>query len=524
MNQNMISEPIRILYDHFEDNYDESLVRFRDDCYRAVLRENPNAPRCLQYAWGLSKYLSEKPVTVRTYDIFAGCIEYVNTSASNPLIMPERFHPRHPEGIFGDIVREINAYRELREDDLSSREDEALTYFYRSIRCGLGKRWPNGHVIPGFDFVLHQGCGALEERLREKHKWTQGARRDYFEAMLICVQAASSYMGRYEQAAGEALKIAETPEQRRTLRRIADACGRIGKEPPAHLFEAIQGFILLQEMILSENYSGSMSLGRVDQLLEPYYERDRTAGLIDFDQAGILIDALWLKLAGLVLGFQNVTVGGIDIRGNSAVNDITLLCLKASRKLRQDQPLLSLRVDKDMSDACWEEAQALIIQGGGFPALFNDDVVIQARERQGVDKSDSWNYGLVGCVEPSIGGKEYSSTEELRFNWAKILELMLNDGVCTVTGIDMGLAHHKNLKNIPDFETFYTWYKVEFTAALLACIQAANMLDTAYPLFFPQPAALGHLRGMRGKGGGRLRQGAAIPFLHGQHPWYGRHG
>ncbi|MDR2403143.1 MAG: hypothetical protein LBD78_03850 [Spirochaetaceae bacterium] len=487
MNQNMISEPIRILYDHFEDNYDESLVRFRDDCYRAVLRENPNAPRCLQYAWGLSKYLSEKPVTVRTYDIFAGCIEYVNTSASNPLIMPERFHPRHPEGIFGDIVREINAYRELREDDLSSREDEALTYFYRSIRCGLGKRWPNGHVIPGFDFVLHQGCGALEERLREKHKWTQGARRDYFEAMLICVQAASSYMGRYEQAAGEALKIAETPEQRRTLRRIADACGRIGKEPPAHLFEAIQGFILLQEMILSENYSGSMSLGRVDQLLEPYYERDRTAGLIDFDQAGILIDALWLKLAGLVLGFQNVTVGGIDIRGNSAVNDITLLCLKASRKLRQDQPLLSLRVDKDMSDACWEEAQALIIQGGGFPALFNDDVVIQARERQGVDKSDSWNYGLVGCVEPSIGGKEYSSTEELRFNWAKILELMLNDGVCTVTGIDMGLAHHKNLKNIPDFETFYTWYKVEFTAALLACIQAANMLDTAYPLFFPSP-------------------------------------
>ncbi|MDR2079749.1 MAG: hypothetical protein LBP74_08530, partial [Treponema sp.] len=487
MYQNKISEPIQVLYDHFKDNYDESLVWLRNDIYRAVLREHPKAPRCLQYAWGLSRYLSEKPVAVRVYDIFAGCIEYVNTSASIPLIMPERFHPGHPEGISCDIVREIDAYRELREDNLSSWEDEVLTYLHHSIQCGLGKRWPNGHVIPGFDFVLHQGYGTLEERLRKKYNRAEGSRRDYFEAMLTCIRAASSYMGRYEQAAREVYKTAKTPEQRQALQRIADACGYIRREPPMHLFEAIQGFILLQEMILSENHSGSMSLGRVDQLLGPYYEKDKAAGLIDFDQAGIMIDALWLKLAGLVLGFQNATIGGIDARGNPAENDITLFCLRASRKLRQDQPLLSLRVHKDMSEACWEEARALIIQGGGFPALFNDDVVVPAKEQQGVDKRDSWNYGLVGCVEPSIGGKEYSATEELRFNWAKILELMLNDGICTVTGINMGLACRKNLDDIPDFETFYAWYKVEFTAALLVCIEATNMLDTAYPCFFPSP-------------------------------------
>jgi hypothetical protein len=229
MNQNRISEAIQILYDHFEDNYDESLVWLRNDSYRAVLREHPKAPRCLQYAWGLSRYLAEKPVTVRPYDIFAGCIEYVNTSASIPLIMPERFHPGHPQAT-GDIVREINAYRELQEDDLSPQEDEVLAYFHHSIQCGLGKRWPNGHVIPGFDFVLHQGYRALEERLREKFKQTEGSRRDYFEAMLACVQAASSYMGRYEQAAGEASKTAETAEQRRALQRIALACGRIKRE------------------------------------------------------------------------------------------------------------------------------------------------------------------------------------------------------------------------------------------------------------------------------------------------------
>ncbi|MDR1948865.1 MAG: hypothetical protein LBQ38_05710 [Spirochaetaceae bacterium] len=113
MNQNKISQPIQTLFDHFEDNYDESLVWLRNDIYKAVLREHPKAPRCLQYAWGLSTYLLEKPVRVHSYDIFAGCIEYVNTSASIPLIMPECFNPRHPEGVFGDIQRELDAYREL---------------------------------------------------------------------------------------------------------------------------------------------------------------------------------------------------------------------------------------------------------------------------------------------------------------------------------------------------------------------------------------------------------------------------
>jgi formate C-acetyltransferase len=140
-----------------------------------------------------------------------------------------------------------------------------------------------------------------------------------------------------------------------------------------------------------------------------------------------------------------------------------------------------------MSDACWEEAIALITQGGGFPALFNDDVIIPAKEQLGVSKSDSWDYGLVGCVEPSIGGKEYSNTEELRLNWAKIIELMLSGGTCAVTGITMPLAKPRNLEDIKDFDEFYRWYKEEFVTALKTCMDACNLLDLSYPLYYPSP-------------------------------------
>jgi formate C-acetyltransferase len=230
-----------------------------------------------------------------------------------------------------------------------------------------------------------------------------------------------------------------------------------------------------------------MSLGRVDQFLAPYYERDKAAGLMSFKEAGEIIDALWLKIAGLVMGYQNVTIGGCDAWGNPAYNDITILCMQATGKLRQDQPLLSLRCHKNMPDKIWEEAIALIVRGGGFPALFNDEVIIKAKEKQGVDTEDSWNYGLVGCVEPSIGGKEYSNTEELRLNWAKLIELMLSGGVCTVTGIDPGLAHTRNLDAVSDFETFYDWFKDELIAAIEKCTAACNMIDQAYPKYFPSP-------------------------------------
>jgi formate C-acetyltransferase len=230
-----------------------------------------------------------------------------------------------------------------------------------------------------------------------------------------------------------------------------------------------------------------MSLGRIDRLLGPCYEKDKAAGNIGFDEAGEIIDALWLKIASVIMGYQNVTIGGCDETGSPFEIDITVLCMRASRKLKQDQPLLSLRCHRQTSDALWEEALGLLAQGGGFPAFFNDEVIIAAKEKQGVRKEDAWNYGLVGCVEPSIGGREFAFTEELRINWAKILELMFSGGVCTMTGIAPGLKTRRDLGGIKDFDDFYAWYREELQYAIETCTCACSMIDSAYPLYFPSP-------------------------------------
>jgi formate C-acetyltransferase len=491
-----LSPAITELYNRFYDNYDAAMVQQRNTVYRNIRAKHPGADRALLHAWGLTDFLAEKRVVVREWDILAGHIQFIHAGASIPLryLDPEdpsktveTFDPSNSGNVRWDTAREVANYRELRGQKHSREEDGALDYLLRGIDTGLVTRWANGHVIAGYDFVLDHGYAALEGLLEKKRERAGLARREYYDAMITAVRGASEYIGRYETAARKTLEQTEDPTHRKNLERIMTACGHIKKEKPANFFEAVQALILLHEMLLYENHSGSMSLGRLDRLLGPYYEKDKADGIICFETAGEIIEALWLKIASVIMGYQNVTVGGCDEKGEPFENDITILCMEASRKLKQDQPLLSLRCHKNTSESIWEEAVALLAQGGGFPAFFNDNIIISAKEKQGVAREDSWNYGLVGCVEPSIGGKEFSFTEELRINWAKILELMLSGGVCAITGIPVGLKTKRDLGAIKDFNDLYDWYREELQFSIETCTRACSMIDSAYPVYFPSP-------------------------------------
>ncbi|MDR1419814.1 MAG: hypothetical protein LBI86_05530 [Treponema sp.] len=491
-----MSPAITELYRRFYDNYDKAMVRQRNDVYQKTLAEHPGENRALLHAWALADFLAEKSVVVHEWDILAGHIQFIHAGASIPLryIDPddasktvETFDPSNSTSVRWDTAREAANYRELRGRDYSREEEEALDYLLAGMDTGLVTRWANGHVIAGYDFVIHEGYAALERRLEEKRETAEPGKKGYYDAMIAAVRGAMDYAGRYEAAARQTLEKTGDPARRKNLERIMLACGRIKREKPSGFFEAVQALILLHETLLYENHSGSMSLGRIDRLLGPYYEKDKAGGAVSFDQAGEIIDALWLKIASVIMGYQNVTIGGCDETGAPLENDITILCMRASKKLKQDQPLLSLRCHRRTGGALWKEAMDLLAQGGGFPAFFNDEVIMAAKEKQGVTKEDSWNYGIVGCVEPSIGGREFSFTEELRINWAKILELMFSGGVCTVTGIKTGLKNKRDLRDIGSFDEFYAWYREELQYAVETCTRACSMIDSAYPVYFPSP-------------------------------------
>ena len=140
-----------------------------------------------------------------------------------------------------------------------------------------------------------------------------------------------------------------------------------------------------------------------------------------------------------------------------------------------------------MPDTFWNEIQELIQLGMGFPALFNDEVAITAKRRRGIPKEDAENYAIVGCVELSVPGKEFSNTEGVRVNWAKVLDLMLNGGVCTVTGKTMNLSRKRELDSVESFEDFYQWYQEELHHFVDLGIKGLNIRDRDFSSKRPYP-------------------------------------
>ena len=488
------SERITLLKERFEADITFEDYGLRPAVYQKVAEEYPDASADKRIALGFAEFLRRKSVPVREHDLLAGNLRFYGYEGSIPVravttgagIMHKKdvdLHPMFLNTELFDVSEEIDNYIKWS----GSQNAGLLNDYYTALQDGAYGRWASGHVIAGYEKAVTQGIGAL---IREGEKALESAdaeHRDCVEAMLVTDRAAKEYILRYRDAAKEAAEKTQNPDYQKSLNRIADACGNICENPPQSFFEAVQLLMLVHDMIICESVSGSISLGRVDYILYPYYRKDAEAGKITFDEASELIDALWLKFGQLMEGFQNVTLGGCHADGSFAGNEVTVMGLRASRKMMLDQPLISYRCHPDMPDLFWDEAQDLVQTGLGFPAMFNDEIVFRAKEGDGVKPEDSWNYGIVGCVEPAIGGKEYSRTEELRVNWAKPLELMLTGGVCACTGDARPLPTKRDLTEISSFDEFYRWYKDELAYASKLAMKACNLLDSTYGKAWPIP-------------------------------------
>jgi pyruvate formate-lyase/glycerol dehydratase family glycyl radical enzyme len=447
----------------------------RREVYAVVWREHGDDPPVVRTARALAQFLAEKELFLSPEDLLAGGEQFYDFTL--PQETARREDPAPP------------FEAPLSEAPLS--EAGVLETFRRGQRVGLYCGGLGGHVIAGYDRVLRLGLGACiraaEAAASAEAAQRPGAGGDFAVASLMVCRAASDYARRYASRARELAAQAHDPEIRARMERVAAACDWVALEPPRTFFEALQLLWLTHEIITAEQSSGSLSLGRLDQVLYPYYRRDVDGGCLAPQEAAQLIEALWCKFAGLRRGFQNVTLSGSDGQGHDLTNELSFLCLRATRKLRMDQPLISVRWHPRIDPAFWQEVEALVQQGMGFPALFNEQVVVAAKEALGVSPQDAWDWGVVGCVEPSVPGKEFSHTEGLRVNWAKVLEAMLNDGCDAVSGEPVPLQEPRDLATVATFDQFYAWYRRELVHAVDLGIRGMNLLDATFSQRTPYP-------------------------------------
>jgi len=451
--------------------YQESIATMRREICAREFASSHGEPQVIRIAKVVAAFLREKDVPMVAGDVFAGHQQYYDFEM--PLDL-RCFDAPIPGSILSRENVPLALSARVEGDEISLMEE-----FLTGLEIGLISTCLGGHVIAGYDRVLARGFAGLADAAREEST-------DFARASTIVMDAACEYVRRYAGRARALLADASTTDAP-YLDRIADACEHLASGSARTFFEAIQSVILTHEILTCEQPCSSLSLGRVDQYLYPYYQSDIASGAITREDAREWIEALWLKIGALEHSFQNVTLGGADTEGTDQSNELTVMGLDATRRLKLDQPLVSLRCHAGMSDALWDAALDLIGEGMGFPALFNDSIVIDAKQRVGLSREDATNYGIVGCVEMTAPGKEWSQTEAVRLNWAKVLELMLNDGVCTQTGKQTILASDVPLDQINMFEEFYDAFCEVFAKAIDLLARGTMVRDRGFGEVYPYP-------------------------------------
>ncbi len=360
------------------------------------------------------------------------------------------------------------------EGNMTSGDGHVAINLPRVLELGIG----------GYEGLVHAALGALDPASFEDLR-----KRQLYLAMLDALAGASAYIARFSAlAAGMAAR--ETGASRRAeLDLIAETCAAIARGAPRGFREALQLTIFLQMVLQVESNGHSLSLGRLDQSLGPFYDRDLASGGIDRETAKELLSCAWLKLTGVKKVrssshtrssaggplYQNVTIGGIGRDGKDATNALSYVILESVGDMKLTQPNLSVRYHKGTSDDFLSAAIRVIEKGFGMPAFNNDGVVIPGMISRGVSLEDARDYSAIGCIEVAVPGKWGYRTTGMSFtNFMRVFLATLDDGKDPVTG-ESFLPGTGSLEGFPDFPALMeAWRKqVQFYARASVAIDAA---------------------------------------------------
>ena len=317
------------------------------------------------------------------------------------------------------------------------------------IFCGAG------HLGLDYERLFSLGFGGIRKKIIDAmesvdlQKPEDMKRYNFYRAALISNEGSINHCKRYAALLAEKAAECSDPARRAELEQMSANCAWIAENPPRTFWEAIQLVHLANCMILIECNGHSISYGRFDQYMFPYYKHDIETGTAKREFMQELIENFYIKIWDLNklrshilihtfgnggIGGPCLTVGGIGKDGVDATNDLTFMVLDAHAHVRVPNPWLAVRMH---ANTPWElkvKVANCIRMGTGEPKIFNDDVTIPSMLSSDIELTHARDYQVVGCVEPDVSGKTYGWHDAGHMNMAKVLELAINDGRCLHCG------------------------------------------------------------------------------------------
>lgn len=442
------------------------------DAERAILateayKENLNQPRVMVRAKMLEKILDHMSIYIEDKSLLAG-----NQATKN------RNAPIFPEYTMEFVINELDQFEkrdgdifyitektkeQLREiapfwenNNLRARGEallpEEVRVFMETGVFGMEGKLNAGdaHLAVNYERILKDGLKGYEKRVKECKASLDLTDSDsidkycFYNAVLIVLDAVCTFANRYSVLAKNLAERELDLERKIELLEISKICAKVPYEPAGTFQEAVQSVWFIQLILQIESNGHSLSYGRFDQYMYPYYDRDIKNGNITEAEALELLTCLWIKTltinkvrsqahtlssAGSPM-YQNVTIAGQTTDKKDAVNDLSFLVLKSVAQTRLTQPNLTVRYHKNINKQFLDECVEVMRLGFGMPALNNDEIIIPSFMDWGVKEEDAYNYSAIGCVETAVPGKwGYRCTGMSYINFPRMLLCTMNNGV-----------------------------------------------------------------------------------------------
>lgn len=407
------------------------------------------------------------------------------------------------------ILRDIEPFwkgKTIKEKALASMPELSKLYYdYGIIKAEGNITSGDAHIAVMYKKILDFGLKGYEDQVDQKISgldltdYRNQEKLHFYKGIKITIEATKKFAERYSQLAEDMANATKNEKRKIELTEMARILRKVPYFPANTFYEAVQSVWLIQLVLQIESNGHSLSYGRMDQYLFPFYIQDLNSGVITEEEACELLTNLWIKTytinkirswshtqfsAGSPL-YQNVTIGGQTINAKDAVNKLSYLILKSDAQVHLPQPNLTIRYHAGLDNNFMNDAIELMKLGTGMPAFNNDEIIIKSLMDKGVSLEDAYDYSAIGCVEVAVPGKwGYRCTGMSFLNYPKTLLIAMNNGVDPKSGVRLmeGAGNFVDFSKYEEVENAWNKTIAEFTkqqviidAAVDRCLEKNTM-------------------------------------------------
>ena len=356
------------------------------------------------------------------------------------------------------------------------------------------------HFIPAWTDVIQHGFVKYYEKAQRRLEALDPNdpesidKRIFYTGILEVLEAIRDWGERLSAACARRAREEKDPVRKQELENMAAMMKRVPWGPATSFHDACETAWAVCFFLFVEGAGPSITWGRFDQYMYPYYKEDIEKGILTPEKAMELIEELYVRVTSNVwfqstqmayifggyYRYPHLDVGGLDENGRDASNELSYLCLRAMRYAKTTSPAVSLLLHQKTPDSLLYEACELAAEGMGHPSFFNCEGLYSMLEHRagGLEgyshytRKDILKFGSpIGCVEPGAEGLQYGHTDSGIINVAGAALMAVTNGVMPEESDNMFAGKLLTFESgapgsFQTFEAFYDAVKAQIKYAI----------------------------------------------------------